>query len=216
MQTPITRFTELEAVNRILSTVGGERITALTSLSFTATAAYTALRDGMRDLMSHSWGFNTERDVVLTPVGNAISLTGAAYTGVYISTIDLEPEDAGSLDVTIKGDNLYDRKTHSTTAFTAASYKASVSYYLQWEDLPEAVKSYVTALAAKDFQMQMVGNGQIDAILTQKFAYAQSEFYSFESQQYDYSMFDNYDVWKIVANQGRPSLGGAHWWGSRA
>jgi len=216
MQTPISRFTELEAVNRILSTVGGEKISAMTSLSFTADAAYTALRNAMRDLMSVSWGFNTEYDVVLTPNGsNEIDLSTSGYTGTYISMIDLEPEDAGQLDVVIKGTKLYDRKEHSYTVFTAETYKATVSYYLQWDDIPEAVKSFVTAMAAKDYQSQMVGNAQMDAILTQKFFHARSEFYSFESQQFDYSMWDNYDVWKIVSNQGRPAIGGAHWWGTR-
>lgn len=217
MQTPITRFTEIEAVNRILSTVGGEKVAALTSLSFTADAAYTALRDAMRDLMSHSWGFNTEYDVELTPNGsNEIDLSTSGYTGTYISLIDFEPEDSGNKDVVIKGTKLYSRKDNSYTVFTADKYKASVSYYLQWEDLPEPVKSYVTAMAAKDYQAQMVGNPQLDAILTQKFMHARSQFYSFESQQFDYSMWDNYDTWKIVTNQGRPSIGSAHWWGTRS
>ena len=131
------------------------------------------------------------------------------------SAIDLEAEDAGDLDVIVKGTKLYDRKTHSYTAFTGSLYKATVSYYLQWEDLPEVVKSYVTAMAAKDFQAQMVGNPQMDAILTQKFFHARAAFYAFESEQLDYTMWDNYDVWKIVTPRNRPMLGGAHWWGTR-
>ena len=217
MQSPITRFTEVEAVNRLLSTVGGERVVNLTSLSFTATLAYDALRDAMRDLMSHSWGFNTEFDVELTPNGsNEIDLSTSGYTGTYISSIDLEAEDAGDLDVIIKDTKLYDRKTHSTTAFTGSKYKATVSYYLQWEDLPEVVKSYLTAMAAKDFQAQLVGNPQMDAILTQKFSHTRSAFYAFESQQFDYTMWDNYDTWKLVSNRARPAIGGAHWWGTRS
>lgn len=216
MQSPISRFTEVEAVNRVLSTVGGEKVSALTSLSFTADSAYDALRDSMRDLMSHRWGFNTEIDVELTPNGsNEIDLSTSGYTGTYISAIDLEAEDAGDLDVIVKGTKLYDRKTHSYTAFTGSLYKATVSYYLQWEDLPEVVKSYVTAMAAKDFQAQMVGNPQMDAILTQKFFHARAAFYAFESEQLDYTMWDNYDVWKIVTPRNRPMLGGAHWWGTR-
>jgi len=206
MQTPITRFTEVEAVNRILSTVGGEKVAALSSLSFTADAAYNALRDAMRDLMSHRWGFNTEADVEFTPNGsNEIDLSTSGYTGTYISCIDLEPVNAGSLDVIIKGTKLYDRTTHSYTAFTGSLYKATVSYYLQWEDIPEPVKSYVTAMAAKDFQAQMVGNPQMDAILTQKFMHARSGFYAFESEQLDYAIWDNFDTWKIVSSRARPS-----------
>lgn len=214
MQSPITRFTEVDAVNRILSTVGGEKVSALTSLSFTADAAYSALRDAMRDLMSHIWGFNTEVDVVLTPnVSNEIDLSTSGYTGTYISNVDLEPENAGDLDVIIKGTKLYDRKEHSYTVFTAGTYKASVSYYLQWEDLPEVVKSYITAMSAKDFQAQMVGNPQMDQILTQKFFHTRAAFYSFESAQFEYTMWDNYDTWKIVS-AGR-AIGGTHWWGTR-
>jgi|TARA_R100000149_G_C5865983_1_gene130764 hypothetical protein len=216
MQTPLVRFTEVEAVNRILSTVGGEKISAMTNLSFTADAAYTALRDAMRDLMSAPYGFNTESDVVLTPNGsNEIDLSTSGYTGTYISKIDFESEDAGNFDVVIKGTKLYDRNTLSYTAFTGESYKATVSYYLQFEDLPEAVKSFVTAMAAKDFQAQMVGNPQMDAILTQKFLATRAEFYAFESQQFDYTMFDNFDTFKIISTSGRPGFGGVHWFTSR-
>ena len=170
----------------------------------------------MRDLMSHRWGFNSELDVVLTPnVSNEIDLSTSGYTGTFISAVDLELEDAGNLDVIIKGTKLYDRKEHSYTVFTAESYKATVSYYLQWDVLPEAVKSYVTAMASKDFQAQMVGNPQMDAILTQKFWHMRAAFYAFESEQFDYTLWDNYDMWKLVSQAGRPSLGGAHWWGTR-
>ena len=64
------------------------------------------------------------------------------------------------------------------------------------------------------YQMQMVGNPQMDAILTQKFLFTRGEFYSFESSQFEYTMWDNYDTWNIVSNHGNSSAG-PYWWGGR-
>ena len=103
MATSITAITDVEAVNRILSTVGGEKLASDTELSsatisLIANLAYQDLKNSMRDLMSHPWGFNTEYDVELTTSGNAITV------GTDVATIDLAANDAGSLDVIIRDD----------------------------------------------------------------------------------------------------------------
>ena len=85
MQTAITTLNETEAVNRILSTVGAEKVADLTSLSLIADSAYTQLRDSLRDLQSHPWGFNTEYDVVLTPTDDEISFAASAYVPAVVS-----------------------------------------------------------------------------------------------------------------------------------
>jgi hypothetical protein len=213
MQTAITAITETEAVNRILSTVGGEKVANLTSLSLIADSAYTELRNSLRDLQSHPWGFNTEYEVVLTPADNKITFDGSEYTGLFVANVDLAPQHAGDLDVVVRDNagtrSLYDRKEHKFSAFTGTSYKATIQYYLQYEDCPEVVKVLAMAMAAINFQAIQVGNAQIDLILRQQLAAAKAAFMSYEASQEAWSIFDNYDFFKIVASNQRPQLPGS-------
>ena len=215
MATSITAIIDVEAINRVLSTVGGEKVASVSGLSLIADLAYQELQNSMRDLMSHPWGFNTEYDVVLTPSTNAITVAA------NIANIDFASQDAGTLDVIIRDDSgtrkLYDRKTHSFTAFTGSTYKAIVTYYLDFEDMPEAAKMYAIAMAAVTFQATQIGNTQIDQILRAQLVAARSAFESYEAAQESWSIWDNYDLFKIVNTSQRPTIGGGspNWWGSR-
>lgn len=215
MATVLTPFSDINAVNRILSTVGAEKIASLSGLSLIGDIAYTDLKNSMRDLMSHPWGFNTEYDVVLTPSANAITIPD------NIASVDLAANDARSLNVVVRDDagtrKLWDRESHSFTAFTGTAYDAIVTYYLDFADCPEIVKIYITAMAAINFQASQVGNAQIDRILRAQLVAAKAAFESYETAQEAWSVWDNYDFYKIVSGAQRPHIGGGGpaWWGSR-
>ena len=205
-ETSIGRVSKVDAVSRILSTIGVAPITTLASdLSLTVELAQTALDNVSRDLQSTTWGFNTERDVEFTADSSGrIVLTSSAYAGAYISSFDFE--EPTSFDPVIKSNpddsnnaSVYDRESKSFTAFGAnATHKATVTYYLQWRDLPEAVKAYVMARAAREYQLQMVGNPQMDQMLVTQMLIAQQNLTEFEAAQFDYTIFDNYDVFRSI------------------
>ena len=203
--TTLTRTTKVEAVNRLLSVIGVAPISQAAldgTLSLTSELAQTAIDNVSRDLQGTSWGFNTERDVEFTANGSgSIVLTSSAYSGLSISSFDFE--EPSSFDPVIKMDGvnakIWDRETKSFTAFAAsATYKATVTYYLQWLDLPEAVKAYVMARAAREYQLQMVGNPQMDQMLVTQMMIAQQNLTEFEAAQFDYTIFDNYDVFRSL------------------
>ena len=250
MLIPLTKLTEVEAINYILATVGGETVASVapvpgfpdgrpvTPLSFTATQAYQALRDSMRSLMSHSWGFNTEYDhemvattedgalnpgIIVVDVGGFPAQQG--YYGDYVSKLDMSPKNAGDFDVTIRdfesivpmgsysGRVVYDQKTQTHEAFKPGGiYKFTVSWFLQFEDCPEVVKNLVTIAAAKDYQMQMIGNLYVDNILTQKLLAANTAFVEYETDQDELSIFNNWDVYKIMSYANRPTAGMTAWY----
>ncbi len=216
MATSPDRFTDVEALNRILSTVGGEKVASTTGLSLIADIAYTDLKNAMRDLMSHPWGFNTEYEVELTADGS-----GKIDAPADASMVDLAPQHAGSLDIIIRDDGgtrrLYDRKEHTFAAFTAGETKKfTISYYLDFADMPEAAKIYVMAMAAVNFQATQVGNSQIDQILRAQLIAARAAFEAYEATQETWTIFGNYDFYKVVRQAQRPQIGtGAAWWGSR-
>lgn len=202
-ETTIGRVTKVQAVSRLLSTIGVAPVSSLAgSLSLTVELAQTALDNVSRDLQSTPWGFNSERKVEFTAGEDGeIRLSGATYTGLYVSSFDFdEPTSYDPIIKTTGGvQQIWDRKSKSFTAFTAGSvYKASVTYYLQWEDLPEAVKAYVAARAAREYQLQMVGNPQMDQMLVTQMLLAQQNLTEFEASQFDYTIFDNYDVFRSI------------------
>ena len=223
MATSITAITDVEAVNRILSTVGGEKVASLSGLSLIADIAYQDLKNSMRDLMSHPWGFNTEYDVVLTPSGSG-DTANTITVADNVANVDFAAKDAGSFDIVIRWDTagvdsrrLWDRKEHSFNVFTGSSYKAIVTYYFDFEDMPESAKMLAISMAAVNFQASQIGNAQIDQILRAQLVAARSAFESYESAQESWSIWDNYDLYKIVSGAQRPVIGGVGpaWWGSR-
>ena len=216
MATSPEPLTDVEALNRILSTVGAEKVASTTGLSLIADNAYQDLKNSMRDLMSHPWGFNTEYEVEITADGD-----GKITVPADASLMSFAPEHAGSFDIIVRADGtdrrVYDRKTHAFNAFTASStYKFTISYYLDWIDMPEAAKIYAIAMAAVHFQATQVGNAQIDQILRAQLIAAKSAFEAYASAQESWSVWDNYDFYKMVAGQNRPQFGtGSAWWGTR-
>jgi len=173
---------------------------------------------------TYLWGPQMVKHAYVTPYEQD------RYDSKYIVNVDLDPVNAGDLDVVPRlnkfelrsilssGDDatpsmLFDRKSNSFNTFSPnAKYKAVITYFMQYEDCPEVVKSLVVAMAAKEFQMQMVGNLYVDQILTQKYLQANQGFIEYETDQNELSIFNNYDVWKIMSYQNRPTAGVQAWY----
>ena len=75
---------------------------------------------------------------------------------------------------------------------------------------------YAIAMAAVSFQASQIGNAQIDQILRAQLVAARSAFESYEAAQESWSIWDNYDLFKIVNTSQRPVIGGGSptWWGT--
>ena len=181
MLIPLNKLTEVEAINYILATVGGETVGTVppmplqpdgrpvTPLSFTATQAYNSLRDAMRSLMSHSWGFNTEYDFELTSTHDehlygpgliVLDIGGVnpplGYYGEYVSKIDMSPKNAGNFDVTTGGrpafkidttthaylHNPADVETDGTTRYVDYSITAKTGFYMLTLGLSDYQQNY--------------------------------------------------------------------------
>ena len=54
------------------------------------------------------------------------------------------------------------------------------------------------ARAAREYQLQMVGNPQMDQMLVTQMLLAQQNLTEFEAAQFDYTIFDNYDVFRSI------------------
>ena len=197
-----TRTSELEAVNTMLSAVGEPPINFLDDQkNADAAIAQNILTEISREVQGHGWHFNTQSGVSLTPDDSTkhINLTDSMVRVDIENWASSTSSTVDSRDVTQRGDRLFNR-TDNTYEFTK-DVKVTVVYVLDWSELPEPVRRFITIRAARIFQDRMVGSPSHHSFSQEDEARARALLKEFEGETADYSIFGNYDVYRIVARQ---------------
>ena len=194
----LNRATELEAVNTMLSAVGEPPINSLDAQkNADAAIARNILKEVNREIQTHGWHFNTQRDVSFSPD----STTKEILVGDNVVRIDIDMTSIGTSyddrDITQRGNKLFDRKDN--TYEFASDVKATVTYLFDWDELPEPFKNYVTVRSGRIFQDRMVGSQAHHGFSQQDEARALALLKEFQSDTADHSIFDHYDMYRIVA-----------------
>jgi len=185
--------TKLEAINTMLSNVGEAPVNSLTgSLTADVRLAQNILDEVSREVQSIGWHFNTEKDVPLAPNSeNQVELSGG------VARVDLEGDNIdSSYDVVVRGSKLYNRKNRTYT-FTATK-KYTVTYMLDWEQLPESARRYIMIRSARIYQDRLVGSETLSAFSRSDEQSALFSLREYEMETADYSVFDNWDVARII------------------
>jgi hypothetical protein len=190
--------TKLEAINTMLSTVGEAPVNSLTgSLTADIRLAQNILNESSREVQSTGWHFNTDKEVTLLPNSlNQIELSDG------VARVDLEGENIDTgYDVVVRGTKLYNRKERTYT-FTE-NKKYTVTYILDWHELPESARRYIMIRASRIYQDRLVGSEKLSAFSRSDEQAALLSLRAYEMETADYSLFDNWDVAKII-NRGSP------------
>lgn len=190
--------TKLNAINTMLSTVGEAPVNNLTgSVTADVRLAESILDEISREVQSSSWHFNTEKDVSLLPNSNdEVSLAS------NVVRVDLEDDNVDvNYDIVVRGSKLYNRKSRTYTI--TATLKYTVVYLLDWDDLPETAKRYIMIRAARIYQDRLLGSEKISAFTRTDEQAAFISLREFEMDTSDLSIWDNYDVARII---DRPSI----------
>lgn len=191
--------TKLNAVNTILSVVGEPPLNDLTgdaSKNADAVLALNILEEISREVQSSSWHFNTEKKVPLGP-----DSTGKIVLPGNVVRVDCEYPESKTYDLVLRGSTIYDRKNR-TDIFTT-TVNATVVYLLEFEDMPECAKRFVTIRAARIFQDRLVGEPNQHSFTARDELSAWIALREFEADTGDYTIFDNYDVYRVI---DRPSV----------
>ncbi len=184
--------TKLNAINTMLSTVGEAPVNNLTSVTADVRIAESILDEISREVQSTPWHFNTQHDVALAP-----DSTGNVNLASNVVRVDLEGANiTSSYDIVIRGSKLFNKKTNSYV-FTETLKYTTVSL-LEWDDLPENVKRYIMIRASRIYQDRLLGSEKISRFTRGDEMAALLSLREFEMETADYSIFDNYDVAKIV------------------
>lgn len=148
-------LSKLDAVNIVLSGIGEDPVSSLSSGLPDAEAAERALDAANREIQEKGWHCNTDEEVVLTPTtGNEIKLPEDT----------LRVDSSGTSkdrDVVQRGNRLYDRDNQTFT-FTE-NITCKVITLLDFEDLPYALANFIAWTAAGKYEMQSLGSTAMSA-----------------------------------------------------
>ncbi|MCE9933632.1 hypothetical protein [Aeromonas salmonicida] len=142
----LTPTTELEAVNEILSSIGEAPVNSLESGMDDANMALQILRSVSRETQSIGWYFNREQGFVLSP-------DDKGEVPVPENTLRL---DSGRKDLMLRSGKLYDSKRH--TFRLGCQVKVDLVLGLNFNDMPEVARRFITLKAARVFQQRTVSS----------------------------------------------------------
>lgn len=186
----MTPTTKLEAVNIMLSSIGESPVNSLNSGLVDAEIAETILNAINREVQGKGWHYNTEIKMRLSP-----SLDGEIVLPPNTLRVDRAVNDPDE-DLVQRGGKLYNKSNHSFKI--TAAVEVDMVVLLDFEDIPEAARRYITIRAARIFQDRVVGDQELHAFQQSDEMQAWIELQDEEAQTADYSVFDNYDVARVL------------------
>jgi len=182
-----TRTTELEAVNTVLSTIGEAPLNSLVgSLPVDGTVAKNVLSEVNREVQSSGWHFNTHYKVILSKdSNNKIPLASNALR------VELDPNKYSKIkyNVVQRGDYLYNLAENKDT-FDTDLEDVTVIYLLDFSEIPEQAKRYITIRSARIFHDRTLGANALHKFSREDEAAALAILRQAEMQTGDYSIFD--------------------------
>ena len=183
--------TELESVNQMLGHIGEAPVNSLAdtaALPISASTALTVLREVSKEVQTEEWHFNTitdyepilESDGKLRLPDNTLFVDGVKSTD----------------DVVQRGLYLYNRKDRTST-FTS-TIKVDLTTQLDWDDLPEPARRYITLRASRIFQGRIVGSRELEALIAVDEMQARARLQELDAQSSDRTIFDREDVYRRI------------------
>jgi Tail tubular protein len=178
----ITPQTELDAVNEILSTIGSMPVNTLDEQQDVDTInAQRILKGVSREVQSRGWYFNTLTSYTLTPDAYSDLIP---YPNSYLKVF------ADGYQLVRKSGYFFDL-TENTNEFPSGLTVDELVKEIDFENLPEAFRYYVTVKAARIFQARYLTSQEIDKHLQMEEAEAYTQIIDFDLQSANYNIFDD-------------------------
>ena len=183
--------TELDAVNSILMSVGESPVNTLTVQSPEVAIAQKTLQQVCREIQAEGWSYNTENDYPID-----LDTNNQCIIPNNILQLDLNIFQHGKdYDVVRRSDNgvmkVYDKKNHSFTFQNVSKLYFDIVWMIDFEDLPQAFKDYITTRASRIASNRMVNNPQSAKLLEQDEAGLRALALEYETKQGDYNIFSD-------------------------
>jgi hypothetical protein len=182
-----------KAVNQALRYLGIAPISSFT----TSDTGYHSLKiiteiDNL--IQSEGWHFNTEKGITLSP-----DVTGkiepSSFTTYSVINFDADKYEDFKHNIILRGIYLYNL-SKQTDVFTG-NVKGDAVLKIDWPDMPPLFQRYVVIRTAKELA-GILGKPQYMQPLAIEESRARMEAIQYDSENADYSMFDTYDVARVL------------------
>lgn len=191
MTAPLSATTELEAVNELLEAVGEAPISSLDVTGRTDVAiAKQVLNRAIRTLCARGWFWNTDIEYVLT-------LNEDNKFPVPSNALRIDPTDT-SVNVTIRGSFLWDLDNHTDTFTDRTSLKCDIVRALPFDDLTQAAREYVAAVAGRTFAKRVLGDQTLVAYTQEDVDAAMTLLRQEESDNADHSLYQDATTMRVI------------------
>ena len=196
--------TELDAVNSILMSVGETPVNTLTVQSPEVAIAQKTLRQVCREIQAEGWSYNTENEYPIdTDSNNQVVVPN------NVLQMDLSIYHHGKdYDVVRRSDNgiqkVYDKKGHTFTFENCEKLYFDMIWMLDFEDLPQVFKDYITTRASRIASNRMVNSQPSARLLEADEAALRAAAVEYENRQGDHNIFNDYQYQQDANTVYRP------------
>jgi len=187
--------TKLEAVNVMLSTIGEAAVNSLSSGLLDAETAETILNNVTRSVQTTGWSFNEEVDYTLSPDSDGILNLPANCLRVDLAKSESKYRNA-RYDYVQRGVKLYDKINH-TYAINEVT-KVDMIIILDFDELPEAARRFVSIRASRIFQERVVGSETLSRFSDDDENTAWLDLLHSESDVNDFNIFDDSSTSRVI------------------
>lgn len=185
----LTPLTELEAVNEILASIGESPVNTIENpTNVDVINCLRILRNVNRRVQSKGWTFNKIDSYTFNPDATTHKIRWLSNL-LYVVGID-------GTKYTKKGAYLFDWE-NQTTEFNN-SIDCTIIFLVDFEDMPDPMRSYITAKAATTFQTRYLGDSSLGEELLRDEQEAWAALMEYELDSNDFNMLDVTGVQTIL------------------
>lgn len=157
-----TKTTLLDAVNQLLSCVGGAAVVTIDTDNPEIQAAVAVIEETTRAVLAEGWNFNTEQEYPFVPssTNNQILIPSN-----LISFAPNFQRHGADYQLVEREGKLYDKLTHSYE-FGETIY-LDVVWGFDWDKCPQPFKEYITARACRVYSSRLVASEELVKLTAQ-------------------------------------------------
>lgn len=186
MTTPTAAITKLDAVNRMLASIGQSPVNTLSgTLPKDVNKAIRALDSALRDVLTRGWSFNSDTKYPLTPDGDgriAVPSSASSIDPTFGEDFTMRWDTGGTPAL-----RLYDNDKRSFTDFTT-DVKVDVIWLFEYEEIPQHARGYIAMKAGREFQTTIVGSQILYSFTKEMEEEARSIFRRIEKRNANYNV----------------------------
>jgi len=192
MTTTPTSLDELTAVNMCLSTIGEARVNTLSGPQVgDVSEARVTILEVSGEIQAAGWHFNREEDVQF-----ALDIGGEIQIPTNVARFDVNNT---AKHIIQRGTREYN-KTDRTLIFPSA-LKATVVYYLPFDELPTSARTYIALRAARRFANRQITSPEIEKFSSRDEFEARALFLDENEENADRTLLDNWTVGMVVSDR---------------